>query len=333
MINPNSKSIKIGSLSLNNRFFLAPLTKVTDLPFRLVVKKFQPSLMYTEMIDAKNLAQGKKSVIEKVNTVPDEKPIGLQLFGTQESFFDKSVRLYEDKFDLFDLNLGCPTDEAISQGAGVILLKRPQKMIKIIEAMVNATSKPVTVKIRLGLRDSSNLFKTVSQIESAGASAICLHGRLANDSYKIPANWDLVKKVKEITNIPIIGNGDIFNGKIANEYLRDSFADAVMIGRSAMHNPKIFQECLQDTLFEPTSEERWDWINAFFTYASENNFLRLIRFRKRISDFLHPYFTPDQRKYLRNESIKLTLKEIEIYLKNIFKIDINFLNNEKKNLF
>ena len=156
-----SKTLNIGSLKLDNRFFLAPLTKVTDLPFRLLVKKYNPGLVFTEMIDAKNLARERTSVLSKVKTVPEEQPVGLQLFGTQESFYATAIKKFENQFALFDLNLGCPTDDAVSQGAGVILLRRPQKMVKIIEAMVNATNKPVTVKIRLGLNDATNFFKTI----------------------------------------------------------------------------------------------------------------------------------------------------------------------------
>ena len=192
MTSDSSLKIKIGSLTLENKFFLAPLTKVTDLPFRLLVKQYKPGLMYTEMIDAKNLAKEKRSVVDNDRTLEYEQPVGLQLFGTQESFYATAIKKFEDRFNLFDLNIGCPTNEAVSQGAGVILLRRPQKMIKIIESMVNATSKPVTVKLRLGLTDTSNFFKTLHQIEQAGADAVCVHGRLANDSYKIPNNWDLI---------------------------------------------------------------------------------------------------------------------------------------------
>ena len=105
-----SKSIKIGSLRLENRFFLAPLTKVSDLPFRMLVKKYNPGLMFTEMIDAKNLAKERTSVLTKIKTLPDERPVSLQLFGTQESFYTTAIRKFEDKFDSFDLNLGCPNN-------------------------------------------------------------------------------------------------------------------------------------------------------------------------------------------------------------------------------
>lgn len=322
MSNYSSSKIKIGSLTLENKFFLAPLTKVTDLPFRLLVKQYRPGLMYTEMIDAKNLAKEKKNVVYKVRTLEYEQPVGLQLFGTQESFYATAIKKFEDKFSLFDLNLGCPTNEAISQGAGVILLRRPQKMVKIIESMVNATSKPVTVKLRLGLTDTSNFFKTLHQIEQAGADAVCVHARLANDSYKVPNNWDLIKKAKEELNIPVIGNGDIFNGILANKYIDEQYADAIMIGRSAMHNPKIFSDCLTNSISEITEEERWNWIQQFYANAVEVNFLRLIRLRKRISDFLHPFLNLSDRKMLRNEKLKMSFDEINDFLKDRFQKEI-----------
>ena len=318
MNSDSSTKIKIGSLTLENRFFLAPLTKVTDLPFRLLIKQYNPGLMYTEMVDAKNLAKEKSSVIEKVRTLSQEQPVGLQLFGTQESFFATAIKKFEDRFSLFDLNLGCPTNEAISQGAGVILLRRPQKMIKIIESMVNATSKPVTVKLRLGLTNTSNFFKTLRQIEQAGADAVCVHGRLANDSYKVPNKWDLIQKAKQELNIPVIGNGDVFNGKLANMYLYEQYADAVMIGRSAMHNPKIFSECLTNSIIEISEEERWNWIQQFYSYAVEVDFLRLIRLRNRVSDFLHPLLRLNERKMLRNENLKMSFEEINDFLQTRF---------------
>lgn len=320
-----ANTIKLGSLQLENPFFLAPLTKVTDLPFRLLVKKYKPGLTYTEMIDAKNLAGGKKSVINKIKTKPEEHPVGLQLFGSQEEYFKKSIKMFEDQFALFDFNLGCPTSQAVSQGAGVALLKRPQKVVKIIEAMVKATTKPVTVKIRTGVTNTRNFFKTIDQIESAGAAAICIHGRLANDSYKVPAQWELIKQAKEKLSIPVIGNGDIFNSKIANNVINNKYCDAVMIGRAAIHNPKIFEDCLLNTISSPTDEERWDWINIFYTNAKENDFFRLIRFRKRISDFLHPILSVDQRKYLRNDSIKLSLEEINSFLSKAFNKQTNYI--------
>ena len=225
--------------------------------------------------------------------------------------------------------MGCPTDDAVSQGAGVILLRRPQKMVKIIEAMVNATNKPVTVKIRLGLNDATNFFKTIDQIEQAGAAAITIHGRLAHDPYKVPANWNIIKQAKDRLSIPVIGNGDIFNGKIANEYLKNDFADAIMIGRAAMHNPKIFDQCLQNSDILVPDEERWQWINEFYTLAIEHDFFRLIRFRKRISDFLHPLLTVEQRKYLRNEKLKLSLEEITHFLQQTFGKRINFIQMDR----
>lgn len=322
----SSTKIKIGSLTLDNRFFLAPLTKVTDLPFRLLVKQYKPGLMFTEMIDAKNLAKEKHSVVDKIKTTPAEQPIGLQLFGTKESFYTQAIKKFEDHFSLFDLNLGCPTDEAISQGAGVILLRRPQKMIKIIEAMVSATDKPVTVKIRLGLNDSSNFFKTIMQIEQAGAAAICIHGRLAYDSYKIPNKWDVIKQAKETLNIPVIGNGDIFNGLLANKYINEQYADAVMIGRSAIHNPKVFEECHTDAILEITEKERWNWINEFYTNGIDNNFLRMIRLRKRVSDFLHPFLSVQDRKMLRNENLKLKFDELNEFLEKRFQRQIHPIN-------
>ena len=319
-----SSSISIGSLKLANNYFMAPMTKVTDLPFRLIAKKYTPGLMYTEMIDAKSLISGRSNTLKRAQSILlEESPIGLQLFGTQENKISQSIKLLEENFDLFDINLGCPTKEVISQGAGVCLLQRPEKVKKIIVAMRRATDKPITAKIRIGINNSNNIIKTAKIIQESGADAICIHGRTAEQSYKTPANWKVIKEVKNSINIPVIGNGDIFTSDHANKHLKEQEADAVIIGRSALHNLKIFAQCRNPNTPEASIEERWDWIRSYFHLAHKYQCFTISRFRKRISDFLHPLLSIEQKKFLENLKEPMRLEILLNTLKNWFPEDFN----------
>ena len=312
--------LKIGSLKINSLYFLAPLTKVTDIAFRLLVRHINPDwkgLMYTEMIDAKQLAVGKKNTEKRAfSELLQESPVALQLFGTNEHFISKSIQKFESQFDLFDFNLGCPTKQAISQGAGVQLLKRPRKIHNIIVAMRKASQKPITVKIRLGIQSPKHVFKTAQLIQDSGADAICVHGRTAFAPYTVPANWEIIHQIREELDIPVIGNGDIFNSEIAYHHLKSkNDADAVMIGRAALHNPKIFSQCMDSKMLKVTDIERWNWIDVYYKLARKYNVLTEQRLRHRISDFLHPILSKNALDYLRDvHNQQLSYKAIFSFL-------------------
>lgn len=314
--------LNIGTCKINDLYFLAPLTKVTDIAFRLLVRQINPDwkgLMYTEMIDAKRLAQGKKNTEKRAfSELIQESPVALQLFGSNELFISKAIQKFESQFDLFDFNLGCPTKQAISQGAGVQLLKRPRKIQNIIRAMRQATQKPITVKIRLGIQSSKNVFKTAQLIQDSGADAICVHGRTAFAPYTVPANWEIIHQIRDHLNIPVIGNGDIINPETAHDHLNNKQdADALMIGRAALHNPKIFSQCMDSTILKATESERWNWIDIYYKLARKYQVLTEQRLRHRIADFLHPILPRKQLKYLRDvKNYNLSYKDIFSLLQN-----------------
>ena len=292
--------LKIGSLHLRNRFLLAPLTKISDLPFRLVVKQYGPALSFTEMIDAGSLAKDKKNTIGRIKTANGhEFPIGLQMFGTRPEDFAKSIERYGHSFDVFDLNLGCPTDEAVSQGAGVALLRRPQRVKSLVESMRKATSKPISVKIRLGIDNSKQAVKMAQLIEESGADVLVVHGRTAEQPYSHPADWNAVRTIKNALDIPVIGNGDVFDSRTAHQFLDEKFSDGIMLGRAAIQNPKIFAECLYPDTQPATFEERVRWIMQYGEFARQYGCFSFERFRRRVADFLYPYLQEGTRKILR----------------------------------
>ncbi len=234
---------KIGKIKLENNLVLAPMAGITNIAFRLLCKKYGCGLVYSEMINANAIVRNNKATLNLTQTCKQEKPIAMQLFGTKIDVIKKAVKILEKKADIIDFNFGCPAKQIIQQGAGAALLKRPAKIKEIIEAMVSSTSKPVTAKVRVGITNMKNCVKTAEIIEKAGASAIAVHGRTLKQGYSGKADWNAIKKIKKAVDIPVMGNGDVFNHKDAKEMLNKTNCDFVMIGRGACGNPHLFKQC------------------------------------------------------------------------------------------
>lgn len=263
--------MKIGNLKLENNLVLAPMATITDVAFRVLCKRHGAGLVFTEMINANAISRGNKASFKLADTCEEEKPVGFQIFGTRIDAIKDSVKALDEKADLIDLNLGCPVTQVLKQGAGAALLKRPAKIKEIIEAMVSSTEKPVTAKMRIGFKkDKEVTVKIAKIIEEAGASAITVHARTVGQGYSGKADWRFIKAVKEAVNIPVIGNGDVTNGKQAKAMLDQTNCDGIMIGRAARGDPAIFvrvKKYLEDgTIMDmPTKEEKK---KIFFEYLS-----------------------------------------------------------------
>ncbi len=217
-----------------NKLVLAPMARITSLPYRLLCRKYGAGLVFSEMINANALTRGNKATERLSATVKEDKPVVMQIFGTKTDVLAKAAQLLESKADIIDINMGCPSSDILKQGAGGALLKRPKKIGEIVEAVVSAIKKPVTVKIR-----SNNALKNCRIIEKAGASAISVHARTVQQEYSGEADWNLIKKIKSEVGILIIGNGDVRSEEDAKKMLE--IADYAMIGRAAIGDPYVFK--------------------------------------------------------------------------------------------
>lgn len=236
--------LKIGSVELNNPFILAPMAGVCDLPFRLLCKEKCAAMVCTEMVSAKAIYYNNKNTKELLTIDKNEGPVSLQLFGSEPKLMaEMAKRIEEIPFDILDFNMGCPVPKVVNNGEGSALMKNPVLAGHIIEAMANAISKPVTVKIRAGFdAEHINAVEIAKIAENSGAAAITVHARTREQYYSGKADREIIRLVKEAVTIPVIGNGDIDCYESAKHMLEYTGCDGVAIGRGAEGNPWIFEE-------------------------------------------------------------------------------------------
>lgn len=236
--------LKIGSVELNNPFILAPMAGVCDLPFRLLCKEKGAAMVCTEMVSAKAIYYNNKNTKELLTIDKNEGPVSLQLFGSEPKLMaEMAKRIEEIPFDILDFNMGCPVPKVVNNGEGSALMKNPVLAGHIIEAMANAISKPVTVKIRAGFDAGHiNAVEIAKIAENSGAAAITVHARTREQYYSGKADREIIRLVKEAVTIPVIGNGDIDCYESAKHMLEYTGCDGVAIGRGAEGNPWIFEE-------------------------------------------------------------------------------------------
>ena len=253
--------MKIASLHLENRVILAPMAGITDLPYRLVMKRHGAGLVFTEMISANGLFFNGQATRELLRSAPAERPLAVQLFGDDPQRLAMAAKAVEDQADLIDLNLGCPVKKVVRCGAGSALLREPVKVSCIIAATRQATSRPLTVKIRSGWDEESINYQEIARIAAdEGADAITLHPRTRAQMFSGHSSWQHLAGLKESIDIPVIGSGDIFTAKDAITMFETTGCDAVMIARGGYGNPWLIRQIL-DRLdgrqpVDPTVSER-----------------------------------------------------------------------------
>jgi tRNA-dihydrouridine synthase B len=227
-----------------NPFILAPLAGITDMPFRKLCHEQGAALVYSEMVSAKALHYRDAKSFALLETAPDEGRVALQLFGSEPDIMAEAARLLDSRgHAALDVNMGCPVPKIVRNGEGSALMRDPELAGRIVEAMVKATSKPVTVKIRAGWdADSVNAVRFAKIVEAAGASMIAVHGRTREEYYSGKADRGVIAAVKRTVSVPVAGSGDVFTARDAVDMLAETGCDYVMIARGALGNPWIFRE-------------------------------------------------------------------------------------------
>tara|TARA_A100001037_G_scaffold42643_2_gene33628 strand:- start:2843 stop:3826 length:984 start_codon:yes stop_codon:yes gene_type:complete len=238
--------MQIGNLKLSSPIFLAPMAGVTDYACRILSKKMGAGLVYSEFVSADGIIRENQKSFDLIKFYPEERPIGVQIFGNSPDVMSKAARMIYDRFkpDIIDINYGCPVPKVTKRGAGSAALKDLCIMDEITSAVVSEVREiPVTVKMRAGWNENKIVIPEAGQrLEKLGVKAITLHPRTTVQSYSGKANWDLIKELKNSVNIPVIGNGDVDHPEKILRMFDETNCDAIMIGRGALGNPWFFKD-------------------------------------------------------------------------------------------
>ena len=277
--------MKLGSLQLSGNLVLAPMSGVTDYPFRRLAKEFGCCLVFTEMVSAEGLLRKGKSFLR---IGEDEHPLSVQLFGSTPKVIAEAAQMAEGMgVDAIDINMGCPAKQVVKTGAGADLMRFPEKVKGILIEVRRRVKCPLTIKIRSGWDGQHINAVEISRIaEGSGIDAIFIHSRTRDQGFSGCADWDLIAKVKKAVRIPVVGNGDVATPSLARKMLEETGCDGVMIGRGAFGNPWIFDPKnfgppATKSMIQPSLEERQRVIKYHFSllqrYYGEKGAMREIR--------------------------------------------------------
>ena len=237
--------MKIRDIELKNNLILAPMAGVTTGAFRTICLNMGADLIYAEMVSDKGLQYQNVKTLKMIEIAEDEHPISMQIFGSEADSITNAAKLILEhtNVDIIDVNMGCPVNKVVKNGSGSALLKTPNKIYDIVKSLKDNIDKPVTIKIRAGFDHQHINCDEVARLAcNAGVDAIAIHGRTRSDFYNGTANLDFIKMVKEVSTVPVIGNGDIKDIDSAVKMLDETHVDALMIGRATLGNPWIFRE-------------------------------------------------------------------------------------------
>ncbi len=253
--------MNIGSLKLENPIFSAPMAGISDLPYRLIMKRHGAALVFTEMISANGLFFNGKATRILLQSRTEERPLGIQLFGDNPQRMAEAATSVEEAGELIDINLGCPVKKVVRSGAGSALMREPAKVARIISAVRKATTLPLTVKFRSGWdHDSVNFLEIARIAVEEGVDALTLHPRTRTQMFGGEANWQQLKELKEAVDVPVIGSGDLFDAEKIKTMFVTTGCDAVMVGRGGYGNPWIIRQALEllagKTVTPPSPAER-----------------------------------------------------------------------------
>lgn len=322
--------VQIGAIKLNDfPLLLAPMEDVSDPPFRLLCKEQGADMMYTEFISSEGLIREALKSRQKLDIFDYERPIGIQIFGGDQSSMIEAARITEmAKPDVIDINFGCPVKKVVCKGAGAGILQDVPKMVRLTAAIVKATSLPVTVKTRLGWDDNSKYIEEVAErLQDVGIQAISIHGRTRKQMYKGKADWTLIGKIKNNPRIhmPVFGNGDVATPADALAVKNKYGVDGVMIGRAAIGYPWIFREIKHyletgTAVAPPSIEERVDACRRHLRKSVlwKGSTLGILEMRRHYANYLKGLpnikgFRTQLVSTMSEEEVVTILKEIENY--------------------
>jgi nifR3 family TIM-barrel protein len=334
--------LKIGNIEFCDRpVFLAPMEDITDPSFRYMCKKFGADLMFTEFISSDGLIRDARKSVQKLDIFDYERPVGIQIYGHIPDAMEKAaemINISSANPDLLDINYGCPVKKIATRGAGSGMMRNLPLMKDITDRIVKTSKFPVTAKTRLGWdNENLNVLDVALLLQDCGIQALTIHGRTRAQMYKGEADWTLIGDVKndQRIKIPIIGNGDITNGKIAAENFKKYGVDAIMIGRAAIGKPWIFKEIKYFLehgidMLQPTVVERVEYAREHLQKSVEYKEGKrgIYEMRRHFSLYFKsiPNFKETRLKLLTAQ----TVDEIEVILDYI---DENFGNCELENTY
>lgn len=281
--------MKIGSVNTDNFTVLAPLAGITNLPLRLLAKRAGCGLVCSEMISANGLVYRSGKTAQLLTSIPEEKPLSVQIFGSDPAIMAEAARIVQDSgADIVDINFGCSVKKILKGNSGSALMREPPRARRILESVRKAVTIPLTIKIRSGWEPSGKQAVEIARLaEDCGVNAIAVHPRTATQGFRGEADWSIIAAVKHALTISVIGNGDVTTPTDALRMMNETGCDGVMVGRAAIGNPRIFGEILATAQGQPSTvpnnAQRIDimigYLQDSVRYLGEETACRMMRSR------------------------------------------------------
>jgi tRNA-dihydrouridine synthase B len=293
-MNTSTATFNVGSLPISGDLLLAPMDGISDIPFRSICRRYGSAISYTPFIRAGDLLQNSPTAWQTLQFLPSERPVAFQLYDEGEAHLvEATEKILHLQPDMIDINMGCPIRKISNRGAGAGMLRDPEKIARVIRALSNISSVPITAKIRLGWDENErNYLEVCHAIEENGGALIAVHARTRSQGYRTPAEWGAIAEIKQAVNIPVLGNGDVDTVLDIHNMLSQTGCDGIMIGRGAIGHPWIFEridrgDVSQDEVIRMIDEHLGSMMRY---YGAERGSLL---FRKHLKGYLE-HFDLDQ---------------------------------------